>query len=202
MLPTAITSLNNRRGLPNALIALGLNGCGVEVGVNHGFFSDRLLRQSNLEHLFAVDLWERDGDEASQLNYIRAAARLAMHRTRVSLLRMESGDACQLFPNESLDVVFIDADHRYDPVMRDMELWYPKIKPGGVLSGHDYWVDRPDNCTFNDVKRAVDHFMDTQGLEFHVSNDDHKMNNGSWYTMRPQHVSPHINNKQRKGIDT
>ena len=43
-----------------------------------------------------------------------------------------------MFPNESLDFVFIDAGHMYEEVKEDISLWLPKVKPGGVISGHDY----------------------------------------------------------------
>lgn len=58
-----------------------------------------------------------------------------------------------LFPEQSLYCVFIDADHTYDSVRRDIELWLPKIQLGGVLAGHDYDWDTED------VKKAVMDFF-------------------------------------------
>ena len=49
-----------------------------------------------------------------------------------------------------LDFVFIDAQHDYDSVKKDIEIWTPKLKPGGLLSGHDY---QPN---FKGVIQAVD----------------------------------------------
>ena len=56
------------------------------------------------------------------------------------------------FPDESIDFLFIDADHSYEAVKKDLELWYPKVKHGGVISGHDY----TEPCG---VKMAVDAFF-------------------------------------------
>jgi predicted O-methyltransferase YrrM len=53
-------------------------------------------------------------------------------------IRTTSSEASQQFADESLDWVFIDADHSYDSVCKDVRLWFPKLKYGGLISGHDY----------------------------------------------------------------
>ena len=70
-------------------------------------------------------------------------------------LRMKSIEASFKFENVSLDFVFIDASHEYQDVLDDIKHWLPKVKPGGVLAGHDYYV-QPHNHTFAPgVKQAV-----------------------------------------------
>jgi predicted O-methyltransferase YrrM len=61
-----------------------------------------------------------------------------------------STETVEQFEDTSLDVVFIDLTHSYDAVKQDIELWYPKVKPGGILSGHDYCEEWPG------VMKAVD----------------------------------------------
>jgi predicted O-methyltransferase YrrM len=56
----------------------------------------------------------------------------------VEIIKSDSCAATSLFENESLDFVFIDGNHRYDYVKKDIEAWLPKIKKGGIISGHDY----------------------------------------------------------------
>jgi predicted O-methyltransferase YrrM len=56
----------------------------------------------------------------------------------VELIKSDSSAAASLFENESLDFVFIDGNHWYDYVKKDIEAWLPKIKKGGIVSGHDY----------------------------------------------------------------
>lgn len=51
---------------------------------------------------------------------------------------MSGNDANKLFLDEYLDLVYIDASHRYEDVINDIKTWLPKIKKGGYLSGHDY----------------------------------------------------------------
>lgn len=49
-----------------------------------------------------------------------------------------SWEGAARYGNASLDYVYIDADHHYDAVCRDIDAWLPKIKPGGLISGHDF----------------------------------------------------------------
>ena len=48
-------------------------------------------------------------------------------------------EAAREVPDESLDFVYIDADHRFDYVMEDIITWSRKVRPGGIVSGHDYF---------------------------------------------------------------
>jgi predicted O-methyltransferase YrrM len=59
----------------------------------------------------------------------------------------ESTAAAKLYNDNSIDFVFIDASHDYDSVVADIKAWLPKVKPGGMISGHDYPHDP--------VRRAV-----------------------------------------------
>lgn len=86
------------------------------------------------------------------------------------------------FENDSLDFVFIDGDHSYDSVLKDMEDWYDKVKKGGVIAGHDYlpnggWPENfvnneeavvPEGFQFNmfGPSQAVKYFTDNRKLEF------------------------------------
>jgi predicted O-methyltransferase YrrM len=63
--------------------------------------------------------------------------------------RMTTNEAVHLFKDESLDGVFIDADHSYEAVKKDIADWIPKIRRGGILAGHDYIQ------TFGGVVQAV-----------------------------------------------
>ena len=64
----------------------------------------------------------------------------------------ESTVAAERF--DELDFVFLDAAHDYQSVLADLQAWWPRIKKGGVLAGHDY-----DGAMFPGVKRAVEAFF-------------------------------------------
>jgi predicted O-methyltransferase YrrM len=57
------------------------------------------------------------------------------------------------YKDESIDFLFIDADHEYDKIKQDINLWFSKIKKNGVIAGHDYTIGFPG------VIKAVDEFF-------------------------------------------
>lgn len=69
---------------------------------------------------------------------------------------MKSWEAARLYPDGSLDFVFIDAAHDSPSVLRDLEAWWPKVKDGGILAGHDF--DWPS------VERAIKPWAELHGL--------------------------------------
>ena len=105
--------------------------------------------------VFAVDHWKGN---VGAWNKIIAGEYdvFAIFRNNIKLLGLESvvcplvmnsEDATSLFPDESLDLVFLDADHRYEYFKQDIQLWLPKVKNGGVICGHDcekYYVKCSD----------------------------------------------------------
>lgn len=78
-------------------------------------------------------------------------------------LRMPSDQAASLFEDGTLDFVFLDADHGYEAVRRDLQAWFPKIKRRGVLGGHDYL-----HADFPGVRRAADEFFREQNLPVQI----------------------------------
>jgi predicted O-methyltransferase YrrM len=69
-----------------------------------------------------------------------------------------SWDGAKHYEDKSLDFVFIDAAHDYESVKKDITAWFPKIKEGGTIAGHDYsWCDG--------VKKAVHEFF--QGTDIY-----------------------------------
>lgn len=71
--------------------------------------------------------------------------------------KLESVEASKLYKDESLDFVFIDGAHDYDNVKNDVNAWYPKVKNGGIIAGHDYTIPSP-------VQQAVDEFFMNKGI--------------------------------------
>jgi len=79
--------------------------------------------------------WERKFEEAK--------LRLAPYKT--TIVRKLSTDAAMDFGDESLDFVYIDADHSYNAVKEDIAAWAPKVRRGGIVAGHDYYYTRAGN---------------------------------------------------------
>lgn len=70
----------------------------------------------------------------------------------INPIKATSENASTLYPNDSVDFVFIDGGHDYDCVKNDIKCWIPKIKKGGIMAGHDYPM-------FGGVQQAVDEFF-------------------------------------------
>jgi len=77
------------------------------------------------------------------------------------MITMKSVEAAPLILDSSLDGVYIDALHTSPHIDQDVKLWTPKVRPGGVVCGHDY-----ANRRFPDVKRAVDSFYGEENITF------------------------------------
>jgi len=141
------------------------HGKGVEIGTFKGQFSKEILQNWN-GTLYMVDVWRPLGDE-----YLDSSNH-AIHSTAYSetmssingledrgiMIRATSEKAFEIFTDNSLDFAYIDANHAYDFVVQDIKLWYPKIKPGGYLLGHDYidldWYNDP-NFTENKKDKHI-----------------------------------------------
>lgn len=82
-------------------------------------------------------------------------------------LRMMSVQAGRLFDDQSVDFCFIDGDHTYEAMSEDLRTWFPKIRNGGIIGGHDYINDLHPG-----VKHAVDEFFKDQvtvsGMSWHI----------------------------------
>lgn len=154
---------------------------GAEIGVNRGATQVQLLDGlPGLELLYAVDPWEAYADYRNSLaaakwrdqktfdrafmSYLR---RVLPYATRVFVMRAFSRDAARLIPGESLDFVFIDGNHFYEYVRRDIELWTAKVRPGGIVSGHDYLEESPDGEKWGVIRAVREAFGEAVRLEPH-----------------------------------
>ena len=171
--------VNKRKDFGDLLKCLGLNGVGVEVGVYAGEFSETLLQTSNLHLLISVDPWISVRDQKTfDERYKETVERLAPFGSRSLILKESSVKAAASITNESLDFVYIDADHTYSEVSADIEAWWVKLKVGGLLAGHDYAQPKPKWG----VIRAVDEHVKKNNLNLYLTREtDIKP---SWYFVK------------------
>lgn len=117
---------------------------GVELGVNKGILFLMLLEQCQRLRLFGVDTCPVPHRKAKCL------AIAEKYKDRASMLVMTTDEAVSWFAHQSMDFVFIDADHSFRAVQSDIAHWAPIVKKGGWLLGHDY------NAKWPGVVAAVD----------------------------------------------
>lgn len=187
------SSLSSRDELPSLLDERGLQGWGAEIGVFRGQFSEHLLANWHGELLISIDPWIEqdpgayvDKTNASQpeqeARYWEACERLARFGSRSQIWRMTSAEAASRVDNELLDFVYIDARHDEASVTEDLETWWDKVRPGGIISGHDY-IDGVRKATLFGVKSAVDAFFAAHNLPVQVIPPLHK--HPSWLVIKP-----------------
>lgn len=121
------------------------------------------LKQKNQIEFYAIDTFRGDpeinSNEIFKLDIVEDLIYKEFQEntaefTFLKTIRANSEQAVNNFADESLDWIFIDADHSYNSVYNDVRLWFPKLKYGGLISGHDYGrigVTRAINILFKDV---------------------------------------------------
>jgi predicted O-methyltransferase YrrM len=95
--------------------------------------------------------------EEHDKKYAQTVERLKPYGNRSHIVRAMSSEAAPSFADGSLDFVYIDANHSYEGCRDDIALWWPKVKVGGILAGHDYVDGAFPEGEFG-VKQAVDAF--------------------------------------------
>ena len=90
----------------------------------------------------------------------------------VEIVRDFSVEGSKRFEDGFFDFVYLDAAHDYESIKEDLEAWWPKVKEGGIFSGHDYFPDtriwRGKPCG---VYQAVNEFVVEKGTEVHHVTD-------------------------------
>ena len=134
---------------------------GAEIGVDRGYFSEILCKDNPNLNLFCVDPWEYDcfpegnpyrlKQEYFDGCYKEAIERLAPYNT--AIVKKTSMEALDDFEDNSLDFVYIDANHDFVNFTQDLHHWIKKVRIGGIVSGHDYTYF--SYSKFNHVKRAL-----------------------------------------------
>ncbi len=166
-----LSNLKDRKGL-----------VGVEIGVCGGEHALSLLKTLDIERLFLIDPYEMyetyingEGKNygTTQLplsdTYIKALQLLKPFEESVQWVKKLSFDAVKEIP-EPLDFVYVDGNHDYEFVKSDIEKFYPLLKNGGVMGGHDFYNGFAE--THNGVISAVTQFSVSENIQLFVEQPD------------------------------
>jgi hypothetical protein len=100
-----------------------------------------------------------DNSVVNKTLYQEYISNIEPYKKYINTMKMSSEEACFSFDDISIDFVYIDASHDYENVSKDIDMWSKKVKPGGIISGHD-WDSKPveeavkDFCTKNNLRCA------------------------------------------------
>ena len=155
---------------------LGLS-VALEIGIGLGENAFYLLENSNIEKLYCIDNFSVRGYAKHKDKTLH---KFKSYGDRVEIILKDSVEAVEQFTNESLDYIYIDGDHRYKGVKKDLELWYSKVRRGGFFGGHDYRQTK--GCG---VPKAVDQFFADKNRTFNLTQEaNQKPYNKSWWIIK------------------
>lgn len=128
----------------------------VELGCKEGRTTGFLLHNLPDLRVIAIDPWApvaNSAEDYANWDYAQIErdfwTNVGEHKRRVVMHRSTSLEAIRHFSKNSLDIVFIDAGHDYENALADIKAWWPLVREGGYLCGHDY------NHGWPGVMRAV-----------------------------------------------
>lgn len=172
-----LQSLARRECLGFWLAANGLTGDGAEIGCAAGEFSSLVLSQWPGQRLFMIDPWAKQSKEVYKEatnefgdfdKWFELCSEIVDRYPAARLVRDLSVNAAKGFADRTLDWVYLDGNHSSRHVLEDLDAWWPKIKHGGLLGGHDF-CNRKDNGWFCEVEEAVKRWTAERGLAFTVT---------------------------------
>jgi predicted O-methyltransferase YrrM len=144
---------------------------GAEIGVSQGYFSEAMFKAIPDLKLYCIDAWKSypgvrrwmPNQQRAETYFEIAKKRLASYNAEI--IREMSMDAVKMFADNSLDFVFIDANHGFDYVMEDLINWTKKVRVGGIVSGDDYYHFKKAG-----VVEAVDLYTKMHNIKFELTN--------------------------------
>jgi hypothetical protein len=168
-----------RSGFPELFNSFGFKK-GAEVGVKRGVFSLHLCKNMPELTLTCVDPYIPTQivhwDVAE--SFFEAAQKVIKKYDAQIIKKTSMHAAAEDVPKWSLDFVHIDADHSFDEVIQDIIVWTARVRPGGIVTGHDY--DNPE------VKAAIDTYAKIHGHELFITRGTDEKPSGaqSWFFAR------------------
>lgn len=141
------------------------NGIVAELGVDKGDFSEVILKTCTPSKLHLVDVWESERyNETKKLNVASKFEKEVKAKT-VEINLGYSTEVVKQFPDAYFDWVYIDTTHSYKTTIEELNLYSRKIKPGGLMAGHDYIVGNWNGMVRYGVIEAVYEFCSKNDWE-------------------------------------
>ena len=166
----AVSIYETRMEMIRALVSDGSVIC--EVGIFKGDMAKQLEATLHPSRMVLIDLFEgetgsgdQDGNNFEFVDLARSYEHLCEYFQGKGLTEIKRGDSVEMlrtYPDETFDMIYIDADHSYEGCKRDLSECYKKVKKGGYIMGHDYEMNmKKATKTYSfGVRRAIDTFCE------------------------------------------
>lgn len=133
----------------------------VEIGVDCGLNAKTLLKLLPIKKIYLIDSYQQELDSVSgEKRYKSAKKLLRKYKDKIEFIRKSSSEAIKEVP-DNIDFIYIDGSHEYEQVKKDIEIYYPKVKKGGIIGGHDFWASEIGVC------KVVLEFAENNNLELY-----------------------------------
>jgi hypothetical protein len=149
------------RSLPDRTTLLHMlppGGVAAEIGVNRGDFSAQILEITKPARLILIDVWASKRYHDGLFDLVRGRFADRMASGQVEIIRALSFDGITRCADASFDWGYLDTDHTYATTKRELELLAPKMKPDGIIAGHDYIIGNWNDGYRYGVIEAVHEF--------------------------------------------
>jgi len=147
------------------LDCLPKNAIVAELGVNKGDFSKEIIDRTMPKKLHLVDIWNTKRYHEGLKNEVEIKFAKEIETGQVQINIGLSTEVVDQFPDNYFDWIYIDTEHSYNVTKAELEMYAKKMKPGGIISGHDYingiWI----NLTRYGVIEAVSEFCNKSNWE-------------------------------------
>lgn len=140
-------------------------GTVAELGVDRGGFSERILAITEPRTLHLVDVWATTRYHDGLFEQVREHFAEPIAEGRVRIHRKDSLAAAGDFVDGQFDWIYIDTDHSYQTTARELRRYAPKVKPNGLIAGHDYLMGNWVSSYRYGVIEAVHEFCVEEGWE-------------------------------------
>jgi len=188
----------NRKIMAQTLCELGLTE-GAEIGVAKGEHAALLMDNNPSLHLYAIDPWDAypgyvDYTQDKLDSFYGNVRRYLTRYKNCTIVRKKSMEAVLDFEDNQLDFVYIDGAHDFKSVAEDICDWSRKVRVGGIVFGHDYYMrtDKPTNIIH--VKQVVQAYMYSHnispwfvlGMQGNFSDGEYHEHGRSWMFVRQE----------------
>jgi Methyltransferase domain len=160
-----------------ALDRLPKGGVVIEVGVGYGAFSQKLLDKLQPSRFIAIDTFAITPDSEpwkqthlkdsglTHLDFYTNRFQAYIDSAKMEIKRGLSWEVLAQLPDTSVDYIYVDADHSYESVVKDIDALLSKLKPGAIIQFNDYTHFDQDGLMPFGVPKAVNEFMIREGFE-------------------------------------
>lgn len=171
---------------------LGFN-VGAEVGVQRGRNAQTIFESIPFVHMWLIDPYDnhnfgyRRWDKETHDRFKKQSTDRLKDDWVIDWIYKFSEDAWKEIPDESLDFIYIDGDHSYDFVMFDILVWLRKVKPGGIISGHDYFYNNQRQSSIAKVTSAVNDYTRIHKIPFFITDKTKELHGDhfpSWFWVK------------------